>query len=602
MQYLFCRELLQLIHEHLIGSGLSTTAAALLKEANLKPLPSILPPTSLLLPSASAEGLTDELLWPSGRVSGGFLGGGSKQASKDDDDASSGLPPASARRKPVFSTSLTGGAKSGSTTASLKKSQSMKESLTQQRANDTQEPPAVGKLTQETLDAVFKTPIALRNVPAKRKASERDLPPLSPTNKRMSFTDVSMPSPCVTPGNISVKTNLTVDTSLPVFSTAVTPSFEFTPSKSLVGQPAEKVDAIASQPEALTIDVQQSPYLPFKQYLNTPSHSLFPSHTGVLLEPRTSSAEHATLDSLVVQYLKHQHRQCPAPITTLPPLSLLHPHVCPEPSRALDASLNTAGRLAARQISPPYGGMHGRRRDRHFVYSRFRPWRTCRDEAVVLTANTFLGHASCLAAGSHAGDIRLFDSSTGNILEVQLSGHNSPISLLQSAPHCLAGSGDSRIGQLLLSSASYDVRLWDSSSLSNGPLTVFEGCKAARFNHAGSRFGAIALEAAHKEVLLYDVGSYKLEQRLSDSTTTAPGAPRGHTQAMVHFSPDDVLVLWSGVLWDHRIPRAIHRFDQFTDYGGGGFHPAGNEVRMQACICSCQVMCQFTAAHILPLV
>lgn len=568
---------MQLIHEHLIGSGLPNAAAALLKEASLKPLPSLLPPTSLVLPTASAEGVTDILKWPGGRVSGGFFGGDSKQTTKDEDDASSSQPLPSTRKKPAFSTSLTSGGKLGSASASLRKSQSAKESRS--RLIETQDNLLAGGKSRDDADALFKTPGSHRNIPAKRKSGERDLPPLSPTSKRMAFTDPITASPCVTPGHAPMKSNFAVEVSAPILSTPAPSSTEFTPAKSFFGQFGlpEKVESVNLQPESSTFDIQQSPYVPFKQYLNTPGHSLVPSTTGGLLEPRAITAEHATLDSLVVQYLKHQHRQCPAPITTLPPLSLLHPHVCPEPSRALDASLNTAGRLAARQITPPYGGMHGRRRDRHFVYSRFRPWRTCRDEAVLLTANTFLGHASCLAAGSHAGDIRLFDSSTGNILEVQLAGHTSPISVLQSAPHCLAGN-DSRLGQLLLSSASYDVRLWDSSNLSNGPLNVFESCKAARFNHAGSKFGAIALESVHKEVLLYDLGSYKLEQRLSDSLTSQAGLPRSHTQPMVHFSPDDVLVLWSGVLWDHRIPRAIHRFDQFTDYGGGGFHPAGNEV------------------------
>jgi HIV-1 Vpr-binding protein len=571
------RELLQLIHEHLIGSGLPNAAAALIREANLKPLPSLLPPTSLVLPTASAEGVTTFLQWPGGRVNGGFLGGGSKQTAKDEDEASSSQPPPSTRNKPAFSTSLTSGGKLSSASASLRKSQSVKEGRS--RPIDVQENPLTGGKSRDDADVMFKTPGPYRNPPAKRKSGERDVPPLSPTSKRMAFTDPLTASPCVTPGHATIKSNFAVETSTPVPPTPAPSVNDFTPAKSFFGQFGlpEKVDSVNLQPESSTFDVQQSPYVPFKQYLNTPGHSLVSSNTGGLLEPRTNTAEHATLDSLVVQYLKHQHRQCPAPITTLPPLSLLHPHVCPEPSRALDAPLNTAGRLAARQITPPYGGMHGRRRDRHFVYSRFRPWRTCRDEAVLLTANTFLGHASCLAAGSHAGDIRLFDSSSGNILDVQPVGHTSPISVLQSAPHILAGN-DTRVGQLLLSSASYDVRLWESSNIMNGPLNVFENCKAARFNHAGSRFGAIALESAHKEVLLYDVGTSKLEQRLSDSSTSQPGLPRSHTQPMVHFSPDDVLVLWSGVLWDHRIPRAIHRFDQFTDYGGGGFHPAGNEV------------------------
>ncbi|XP_024402964.1 DDB1- and CUL4-associated factor homolog 1 isoform X1 [Physcomitrium patens] len=570
------RELLQLIHEHLIGSGLPSAAAALLKEANLKPLPSLLPPTSLVLPASSTEVVKNVMQWPAGRVNGGFLGGGSKKPAKDEDDASSSQSLPSSRKKPAFSTSLTSGGKSGSAIASLRKSQSVKENRSRL---DTQDYFLSQGKPRDDTDSIFKTPGAYRNLPVsgKRKSGERDMPPLSPTSKRMAFTDPFMASPCVTPGHAPLKTNF-VDVSAPVQSTPAPSTSDFTPAKSFFGQYGlpEKVDTANLQTDSSTFDFQHSPYVPFKQYLNTPGYSLVPS-TGGLLEPRTNTTEHATLDSLVVQYLKHQHRQCPAPITTLPPLSLLHPHVCPEPSRALDAPLNTASRLAVRQISPPYGGMHGRRRDRHFVYSRFRPWRTCRDDAVLLTANTFLGHASCLAIGSLAGDIRLFDSSSGNILEVQLMGHNSPITALQSAPHCLAGN-DTRVGQLLLSSASHDVRLWDSSNLGNGPLHAFDSCKAARFNHAGSRLGAITCESPHKAVLLYDVGSYRLEQRLSDSSISQSGLPRSHTQSIVHFSPDDVLVLWSGVLWDPRVQRAIHRFDQFTDYGGGGFHPAGNEV------------------------
>jgi hypothetical protein len=40
------------------------------------------------------------------------------------------------------------------------------------------------------------------------------------------------------------------------------------------------------------------------------------------------------------------------------------------------------------------------------------------------------------------------------------------------------------------------------------------------------------------------------------------------------------MLLWNGVLWDLRIQNHVHQFDQFTDYCGGGFHPAGNEVHI----------------------
>jgi HIV-1 Vpr-binding protein len=196
--------------------------------------------------------------------------------------------------------------------------------------------------------------------------------------------------------------------------------------------------------------------MPLRQYINTPIH--YPS--------------------LVVQYLKHQHQQCPASITTLAPLSILHCEVHPEPTHVSDVFLNTAGRLAICQMCPPFGG---HRRDRHFLYNHFWPWWTCSDEPALLTATTFLGYAYCLADSSHAGVICLFDSS--NILEMYM-GYASPRTLLQSAPTTLAVNGGLCTGQLLLSSTSYNVRLWNSSALSSGSWHLFEDCWVAHCNQS----------------------------------------------------------------------------------------------------------------------
>ncbi len=117
-----------------------------------------------------------------------------------------------------------------------------------------------------------------------------------------------------------------------------------------------------------------NPY--YWQYANsTPSRNHPPISDAQYLENRISNdkalpAVNSTLDSIVTQYLKHQHRLCPAPITTLPPLSLHYQHICPEPRRPLDAPANTSARLLARQWSPRFGGMGGRRQEKHLVYSR----------------------------------------------------------------------------------------------------------------------------------------------------------------------------------------------------------------------------------------
>ncbi|KAL0330949.1 UNVERIFIED_CONTAM: DDB1- and CUL4-associated factor1 [Sesamum angustifolium] len=291
------------------------------------------------------------------------------------------------------------------------------------------------------------------------------------------------------------------------------------------------------------------------------------SQLGLLNDPQPSGAERLTLDSLVVQYLKHQHRQCPAPITTLPPLSLLHPHVCPEPRRSLDAPSNVTSRLSMREFRSMHGGIHGRRKDRQFVYSRFRPWRTCRDDSALLTCVAFLGDPARVAAGGHTGELKVFDSNSNNVLD-NCTSHQSPVTLLQS--HF---SGES---QLILSSSAMDVRLWDASSVSVGPKHSFEGIKAARFSNSGAMFAALRTDSSRREILLYDIHSCQLDLVLTDTSNHLSG--RGHTYSHVHFSPSDSMLLWNGVLWDRRGSGPIHRFDQFTDYGGGGFHPAGNEV------------------------
>jgi hypothetical protein len=41
------------------------------------------------------------------------------------------------------------------------------------------------------------------------------------------------------------------------------------------------------------------------------------------------------------------------------------------------------------------------------------------------------------------------------------------------------------------------------------------------------------------------------------------------------FGRDGEVLLWGNTLWDVRAARAVHHFDQFSDYGGGCFHPAG---------------------------
>ncbi|KAJ4962876.1 hypothetical protein NE237_022815 [Protea cynaroides] len=544
------RELLLLIHEHLQASGLSSTAASLAKEAQLTPLPSLAAPPPLLHQTSVQEIPPTQIQWPYGRTPGGFLSDTSKPTACDEESSlKTDSVVSSSKKKPlVFSSSLS----------------------FQSRNQPPQDPPSTSKITsfsknvstasgESDTSAVpvpmpcaetepqFKTPIVL---PMKRKLTDSRDSGFGSPGKRHAISEYVFRSPiCLTPPVVRRSFQATDSVGL-----SVTPSSS---QQDLVGRSTTSGIAIANFDD--------------NQFNSTPLCQITPSSSqpGLFADSLSSNTERVTLDSLVVQYLKHQHRQCPAPITTLPPLSLLHPHVCPEPRRSVDAPANVTARLNTREFRNHYGGIHGVRRDRHFVYSRFRPWRTCRDDATLLTCITFLGDSSKIATGSHSGELKIFDSNSGNVLETYTS-HQSPVSHVQSAL-----CGDS---QLILSSGSYDVRLWDASSVSGGPKHTFDGRKLARFSNSGTTFAALSSESSRREVLLYDIQTCNLELKLSDTSTISSGPVRGHVQSLIHFSPSDTMLLWNGVLWDRRGSGPVHRFDQFTDYGGGGFHPAGNEV------------------------
>ncbi|GAB2222944.1 hypothetical protein Drorol1_Dr00017076 [Drosera rotundifolia] len=533
------RQLLLLIHEHVKACGLGNTADTLLKEAQLTPLPSLSTPLSLTNHPAAQEPPSVQFHWPCGRAPRGFLNIKSKFTPRDENFHLNSESAISAKKKAICS--------------------SGQQSKDQNSTSDPQVPfankvqgasrkPSVSTAAPETSsvsctklnsdgETQVKSPIIL---PMKRKSMEHKESASAPAGKRPHVADHGFRSPFQTPNSARRTSLLGVDGG----------GF-FTPSccKDLHGRPP----LLMGKPDALE-----------DQSIETPGVS----HAGLPSDLQHGGTERLTLDSIVVQFLKHQHRQCPVPITTLPPLSLLHPHVCPEPKRSLDTPSNVTARLNNREFRSTYGGSHWSRKDRQFVYSRFRPWRTCRDDAAsVLTCMTFLGDSSQVAVGTLSGELKLFDTNSNNVLE-NCASYQSPVTMVQS----YRSDGI----QLVLSSSSRDVRLWDAGSISGGPMHSFEGCRSARFSNSGTLFAALPSDSSRREILLYDVEKYNLVQTLSD---TSPGSTgRGHVYSLVHFNHEDKILLWNGILWDRRSGGPVHRFDQFTDYGGGGFHPAGNEV------------------------
>jgi len=287
------------------------------------------------------------------------------------------------------------------------------------------------------------------------------------------------------------------------------------------------------------------------------------------------------LDSIMTTYLRAQHRQCAAPIAACAPFSLLEPHACPEPRHELAAPRNLGSRLARREwySRHPRGGPGGRARDRHFVFGRFRSLRGLRDEGAVLTTAAFVGgDGDRLLAGSHEGEIRLFDAGNGDMLELHDGGHSGPIRTLRASPPSCAKS-------LALSCSSTEVNLWDVSAMGHGTVHVFEGSCNGAFGH-GAKHLAVVGEDLVGTMRLVDCSTGGAVHTFTPTPLPSGGgggaAPRLHHSmryADVCFSPGDGgLLLWGNLLWDVRLPHPVQRFDRFSDGGGACFHPAGNEV------------------------
>lgn len=513
------RELMQLIHEHLLGSGFTATAAMLQKEAGLAPLPL----TAAVLPAhqvSALEASSVQQQWPSGRVHG-FLSDKTNISTDQSAQRSDSVLPSSKKKALTFSSSF-----------SQRTLSPHPVSLNRASNNPLKSPVPIGSDTGDA-DTLHKTPLSL---PLKRKLVDmKDLNSSSAAKRSATADQTYQPSAFQTPAATRKGLSVAVDS----------------PTSFHCGR--TNFNNISTD----NLDNSQG----------TPGTVTTTAHPGVN-DQQSGNLERMTLDSLVVQYLKHQHRQCPAPVTTLPPLSLVHPHVCPEPSRSLSAPANIAARMGSREISRQFSGVQIPRRDRHFIYSRFKQCRVCRDEASLLTCMTFLGDASRVAAGNHTGELKIFDCNTANLLETQTC-HQHLVTMMEST---YSGGNE-----LILTSSLNEVKIWDAFSVSGGPLHTFEDCKAARFSHSGTSFAALSTDTAQREILLYDAQTYTIFQRLPDNTSNSSSG-RGYVQPIIHFSPSDTMLLWNGVLWDTREANPVHQFDQFTDYCGGGFHPAGNEV------------------------
>jgi len=280
-----------------------------------------------------------------------------------------------------------------------------------------------------------------------------------------------------------------------------------------------------------------------------------------------------TLDKMIIQYCVDQHKRCPAPIASLPPFNLLQPHRCPTPlnvpfPRGLKAPLNIASRLAAREFSvtPRHGGLKGGHLMRRLIYSRFRPVRVYRADESAITCAAFYDNRRLLA-GTHDGDVKIFDIESTSLIGSWQCHDYSMVSLVPS---------DNR--RHLLTFSYYDNGLmWDISTTPTDqqrPVHTLTDCKVGVFNHAST---IIAGSDLHQRTILFSVQTGQVLANLKDEGGVKPQSPR-FTMSGPCFSPFDDFILSDGVLWDPRYSRAIHKFDRLTNYGSGIFHPSGRDV------------------------
>jgi len=269
-----------------------------------------------------------------------------------------------------------------------------------------------------------------------------------------------------------------------------------------------------------------------------------------------------TLETIVTQFLRDQHAHCVNPVAVLPPFSLLTPHRCPEPRHLELAPSNVTSRLFQRQLQPPVGGFGGARMTRRLIYSRFRYLRAFRDEEAMITSASFLGlGGDRLVAGTHTGDVKIFDVGSGQVLSSN-GCHDAPIwAVTPSANHRLLLTS-------LFDGHSAASALWSLSDLSDA-RHVFDDDLALLFSAGNDRLVGTSPEAVAR---IYSTETGQAIVTLSDPSSNH------YENNVACFNLTDDLVVNDGILWDPRVPKKIHRFDKFSNYACSKFHPNGLEI------------------------
>ena len=277
-----------------------------------------------------------------------------------------------------------------------------------------------------------------------------------------------------------------------------------------------------------------------------------------------------SLVSIVSDYLAGQHALCKNPMTTCPEFDLFLPHKCPDKRSRRDAPLNFTARYGRQSYFPPqqWAGPDGAKLNRKLIYSRFRPVKTFRAEDNgerednILTCTAFSADKQFLYAGTVLGDVKMFNLSSGE--ETTYQCHESCINHIQPSQ----GTNTN----LVITSANWRLpysKIWSLGEFFEEKMSFreeecLEFSKLVQDKVVGTCTDGVAT--------IWDLNT---SQRLRTLTPTNSNA---YTRNRATFDPTDELILCDGVLWDHRVPRQIHKFDKLNQTLSGVFHPNGLEI------------------------
>ncbi|CAH1785027.1 unnamed protein product [Owenia fusiformis] len=394
---------------------------------------------------------------------------------------------------------------------------------------------------------------------------EADLPaPVSPPIQHPSSPHIySTPAPSTPKLNRLAVT----PRSTPTASQGSQSTLRSSPGSSIGTPGSIKVNIISHKTPVSNINAKVQPSkqkMYFRQKSEIASNIKFNSQLSSRHRHTSSQQSYSiSLDKIVTSYLRRQHMMCSNPVGTCPPFSLLEPHRCPEPKRRSCAPENVTSRCYRRQYFPKYGGFEGRRWNRKYVYSRFRPVRSYRDaeEDGCFTCCTFSTCEQFLMLGTYAGELKMYNLQTAEESAAYVC-HSSPLTHVE----------HSRDTRLALTSSSWSrplSGLWTMTDMFEMKHTFEEDSYAEFSKQTQDRIVATKEETAH----IYDVETGRCLQTFFDQDKA-----NNYVSNRATFSPTDDLVLNDGVLWDVNSGKLIQKFDKFNPNISGVFHPMGLEI------------------------